>query len=137
MIIYTFIFYLYSYGYVYLTDRQAGKFQPKRSQQSQAKAGKTKSVSFKTLMESNASHQLQETDVREGQPIGIDTSLTQMTYDDSVDHDPHPISAVSTCSADIQMSEKVKFLTYMYIDNIYGWIHILPVSTLAQCNYFC
>lgn len=88
------------------TDRQAGKFQPKRSQQSQAKAGKTKSVSFKTLMESNASLQLQETDVQEGQPIGIDTSLTQMTYDYSVDHDPHPISAVSTCSADIQMSEK-------------------------------
>ncbi|XP_039126430.1 transcription factor TFIIIB component B'' isoform X2 [Dioscorea cayenensis subsp. rotundata] len=84
------------------TDRQLSKFQPKRSQHSQPKAGKTKSVSFKILVESDASHQILETNGQGGESIGMGTSLAQMTDGDSVEHDPQPLSAVSTCSADIQ-----------------------------------
>ncbi|KAH7682806.1 transcription factor TFIIIB component B'' protein [Dioscorea alata] len=78
------------------TDRQLSKFQPK------PKAGKTKSVSFKILVESDASHQIKETNGQGGESIVMGTSLTQMTDGDSVEHDPQPSSAVSTCSADIQ-----------------------------------
>ncbi|KAH7682804.1 transcription factor TFIIIB component B'' protein [Dioscorea alata] len=82
------------------TDRQLSKFQPK------PKAGKTKSVSFKILVESDASHQIKETNGQGGESIVMGTSLTQMTDGDSVEHDPQPSSAVSTCSADIQVGEK-------------------------------
>ncbi|KAJ0989051.1 hypothetical protein J5N97_007407 [Dioscorea zingiberensis] len=88
-------------------ERQVGKFQPKHIREARPKTAKAKSVSFIPAVESQtSSHQIEETNVQEGKFIGVGTSLTQMMNNGFTDRHPQSSSVVSTCSAEIQTSEK-------------------------------